>query len=56
MHPPQPAQLTQAASPQVASQKYEEGEQALREARQVQSEQQARLQLDRKSTRLNSSH
>ncbi|KAJ8786944.1 hypothetical protein J1605_023199 [Eschrichtius robustus] len=30
---------------QVASQKYEEGERALREARQVQSEQQARLQL-----------
>ena len=29
----------------MASQKYEEGEQALREARQVQSEQQARLQL-----------
>nr|XP_033702821.1 fas-binding factor 1 isoform X2 [Tursiops truncatus] len=30
---------------QVASQKYEEGERALREARQVQAEQQARLQL-----------
>lgn len=30
---------------QVASEKYEEGERALREARQVQSEQQARLQL-----------
>lgn len=30
--------------PQVASEKYEEGERALREARQVQSEQQARLQ------------
>lgn len=33
---------------QVASEKYEEGEQALREARQVQSEQQARLQLVRR--------
>lgn len=42
---PQPAPLTQVASPQVASEKYEEGERALREARQVQSEQQARLQL-----------
>ncbi|XP_045046058.2 fas-binding factor 1 isoform X2 [Desmodus rotundus] len=33
---------------QVASEKYEEGERALREARQVQSEQQARLQLVRR--------
>lgn len=44
---PQAAWLTQAASPQVASEKYQEGEQALREARQVQSEHQARLQLVR---------
>lgn len=42
---PQPAPLTQVTSPQVASEKYEEGERALREARQVQSAQQARLQL-----------
>lgn len=32
----------------MASEKYEEGERALREARQVQSEQQARLQLVRR--------
>lgn len=32
-------------SPQVASEKFQEGERALREARQVQSEHQARLQL-----------
>lgn len=42
---PRAAGLTQVASLQVASEKYQEGEQALREARQVQSEHQARLQL-----------
>lgn len=39
--------LADPASLQVASEKYQEGEQALREARQVQSEHQARLQLVR---------
>ncbi|ELK12353.1 Fas-binding factor 1 [Pteropus alecto] len=37
--------MSQVTSPQVASEKYEEGERALREAQQVQSAQQARLQL-----------
>lgn len=45
--PPQPPAADPGAFPQAASEKLEEGQRALREARQVQQEQQARLQLVR---------